>query len=447
MFIVDQTIRDGPQSLWGHAVSWEVIFPVAELMDKIGFKAIGIPGPRGALIRARLLKENPFEKFSLLMEKIRNTPLRTSVSPWDFAGFNVGPLSLIELWIKRLMAHGIKSFWICEYQNMQHREKHIYKTIKEGGGEVVGGLMYTKSPVHTEEVWARKIRIMVEMGVDVIQVEDTVGVMTPDDVRKLVKILEREAKGIPVEFHFHCCTGIAPLSYVEGLNNNISIFHTCAQPLANSWSLPSTEQTIKNAKFLGFSVSIDEKALKQISEYFQKIAIERGLPTGTPVECDITPWWHHIPGGMRGTLKNQLAELKQEHRLEEVLEEAGRVRKDLGYPVGATPFSQMIGAQAFFNVVTGERYKVVSDEVVRYVLGHYGEPDGPIDPEVREKILKSPKAQKWINWKEPELSLEEIKELAPNLSEDDLLMELMEPTSELRRKVDEMYYKKGVEGR
>jgi oxaloacetate decarboxylase alpha subunit len=190
---------------------------------------------------------------------------------------------------------------------------------------------------------------------------------------------------------------------------------------------------------LGFSVSIDEDALKRVSEHFRKVAMEKGAPIGVPIEFDLSPHWHHIPGGMRGTMRNQLAEIKQESRLEEVLEEVGRIRKELGYPVGATPYSQFLGAQALFNVISAGRYKVVSDEIIRYVLGHYGEPDGPIDPEVKEKILSSPKAKKWINWKEPEITIEDIRKLEPGLSDDELLFGILEPTSDLRKKVDNLY--------
>jgi len=158
----------------------------------------------------------------------------------------------------------------------------------------------------------------------------------------------------------------------------------------------------------------------------------------------LTPYRHHIPGGMRGTMRNQLAEIKQEHRLEEVLNEAGRIREELGYPVGATPYSQFIGAQALFNVVSGDRYKVVSDEIIRYVLGHYGEADGPIDPGIKEKILSSSKAKKWINWKEPEITIEDIRKLAPGLSDDELLVSLLEPQSTLSKEVNELFYKRGV---
>ena len=444
IYIIDQTIRDAQQSLWGHLMTLDMIIPIAEVMDSVGYRAINLPGARGAVVQARSLKENVFDRYKLISQRIIDTPLRASFVNWDFSGFNFGPVAVIELWIKRAIAHGIKSFWFVNYQNMFQRENYLCKVAKKEGAEIVGALMYTQSPFHTEDVWALKIRRLVEMGVDVIQLEDTVGVLTLEDTRKLVKLAQIEANGLPFEFHTHCCTGMAPMCYVEALKNDVQIFHTSVSPLANGWSLPSTEQTIKNAKTLGFSVSLDEDALKRVSEHFRSIATERGILQGKPVEYDLTPYRHHIPGGMRGTMRNQLAEIKQEHRLEEVLNEAGRIREELGYPVGATPYSQFIGAQALFNVVSGDRYKVVSDEIIRYVLGHYGEADGPIDPGIKEKILSSSKAKKWINWKEPEITIEDIRKLAPGLSDDELLVSLLEPQSTLSKEVNELFYKRGV---
>jgi oxaloacetate decarboxylase alpha subunit len=436
---VDQTIRDAQQSLWGHMMTTDMILPIAPVMDRVGFKMIYLPGARGGVVHKRYLRENIFERYHILSEKIVKTPLRASFVCWAISSFNVEPVAAIELWIKRAVANGIKSFWFVNYQNMREREDYLVQVAKAEGAEVVGSLMYTESPVHTDELWAKKFRRLVEMGVDVIQTEDTAGVITPEATRSLIQIAQKESKGIPVEFHTHCTTGLAPVCYVEAMKQGIRVLHTAVSPLANGWSLPSIEQTIKNARRLGFSTSIDEEALKIVSEHFRKTALEKGLMLGVPIEYDLFQYWHHIPGGMMGTMRNQLAEIKQEHRMEEVLEEAGQVRQELGYPVGATPYSQFVGAQALFNVTTGERYKIVSDEIIRYVLGHYGEPDGSVDPNIKEKILGSPKAKKWLNWKEPEVTVEDLRKLEPGLSDDELLFKVIDPGGEFRDKLRALY--------
>jgi oxaloacetate decarboxylase alpha subunit len=434
ILFVDQTIRDGQQSLWGHMMSSDMILPIAPAMDRVGFRAIYLPGARGAVVHKRHLQESILERFRLISKKIVKTPLRSSFTSWSLSGFEMGPVALIELWIKRVIANGIRRFWFVNYQNLREREDYLVRVAKAEGAEIIGALMYTESPVHTEEGWARKIRRLVEMGVDVIQTEDTVGVLTPEATRKLIKIMQKECKGIPFELHTHCSTGLAPLCYVEAMKEGVKIFQTAVSPLANGWSIPSTEQTIKNARYLGFSVSVDEEALKTVSEHFKRIALEKGLMLGAPVEHDVSPFWHHIPGGMRGTMRNQLAEIKQEHRIEEVLAEAGRIRQELGYPVGATPYSQFIGAQALFNITADGRYKILSDEIIRFALGHYGEPEAPIDPNVKDKILSSPKAKKWLNWKEPEVTIGDLRKLEPGMSDDELVFKLIDPQGEFKEK-------------
>jgi oxaloacetate decarboxylase alpha subunit len=437
---VDQTIRDAQQSLWGNMMPTDMILPIASVMDRVGYKAIGFSGPRAGTVATRHLHESIFERCRLLSKKIVNTPLRTSLSSWAAFGFYVEPLATNELWIKRTVANGIKSFWFCNYQNMVDREKYLVRVARAEGAEVVGGLMYALSPVHTDELWAKKTRIMVEIGgISTIQLEDAGGVLTPERTRSFVQAVEKESQGIPIEFHSHCNVGMAPVCYVEAMKAGIRAFHTAVSPLANGSSLPSIENTIRNARRLGYTTNLDLEALKAMSDHFRKEAEKRGMRLGVPMEYDLFQYWHQIPGGMMGTMRNQLAEIKQEHRLEEMLEEVGRVRQEFGYPVMATPYSQLVGAQALFNVTAGERYKIVSDEVVRYMLGHYGEPDGPIDPNIKDKILGSPKAKRWLTWKEPEVTVEDLRRLEPGLSDDELLLKIASPEGEFRDKLRALY--------
>lgn len=437
---VDQTIRDAQQSLWGNMMTTDMILPIATVMDQVGYNAIAFSGGRAGMVAARNLHENIFERCRLLSKKIVKTALRSSLSSWSAFGFYVEPLATNELWIKQSLACGIKSFWFCHYQNMIEREKHLVRVAKAEGAEIVGGLMYTLSPVHTDELWAKKTRIMVETGgIDIIQIEDAGGVLTPERTRSLIHAIQKESQGISIEFHSHCNVGMAPACYVEAIKAGIRIFHTAVSPLANGSSLPSTENTIRNARRLGYTTNLDQEALKAVSDHFRKTAEERGMRLGVPVEYDLSQYWHQIPGGMMGTMRNQLAEIKQEHRLEEVQEEAAQIRQELGYPVMATPYSQFVGAQALFNITAGERYKIVPDEVIRYMLGHYGEPDGPVDPNIKDKILGSPKAKRWLTWKEPEVTIEDLRQLEPGLPDDKLLLKIGNPEGEFRDKLRALY--------
>jgi pyruvate/oxaloacetate carboxyltransferase/biotin carboxyl carrier protein len=292
--------------------------------------------------------------------------------------------------------------------------------------------MYTSSPVHTSEHWARKARLLAEAKewVDRIMIEDASGIITPEETKKLVSTVLKHCDGLPLEFHSHCNSGLAPLCYLEAVKAGVTTVHTAVAPLANGTSLPSTESVIKNLRRLGFHASIDEDALAAVSAHFRKVAEEEGLPMGVPLEYDLFHFEHQVPGGMMTNLTRQLAEVGMGDRLGEILEEVVLVRKEFGYPVMATPYSQIVGAQAVENVVSGERYKQVTDEAIKYVLGLYGETAGPIDPAVVERVMSSPKAKQFTNWQPAgyDKPLEELRrEAGPELSDDELLLKILIP--------------------
>lgn len=437
---IDQTIRDAQQSLWGNMMTTGMILPMAAAMDRVGYTAIGFSGGRAGTVATRSLKESLFQRCRELSQIITRTPLRSSVSSWSAFSFAVEPTAANELWIKLMVSCGIKSFWFCHYQNLLPRERHLMKVMKAEGAEVVGGIMYTYSPVHTDELWAKKTRRLMESGlVDRIMMEDAGGVLMPQYTPGLVKALVSEARGVPVEFHSHCNLGMAPAVYAEAMRGGIRALHTAVTPMSYGTSLPDLENSIKNAKALGLTHQLDMEAVKEVSTYLHQEAETRGMRLGVPQEYDLSLYTHQIPGGMMGTLRNQLAELKLSHRIDDVLAEAALVRKDLGYPVMATPYSQFVGAQALFNVTAGARYKVVTDEVIRYMLGHYGEPDGPVNQEVKDQILASPKAKKWAAWEEPEVTVDDLRRLEPSLSDEELMLRLSSPEGEFRDKLRKLY--------
>lgn len=441
---VDQSIRDAQQSLWGFMMTTDMILPIAPLMDRVGYKTIATVGGRGIITGIRYLGEDVFGRIRLLAQTLK-APLRTSLCHSALTSFDVEPLAASELWVKRAVANGITSFWFCDYQNSMDRFCHLARLAKAEGAEIVAALMYTLSPVHTDELWARKTRRIAEVRdcVDAIMIEDASGVLTPERTRTFLAAVQQNCGGMPIEFHAHCNTGLAPLCYLEAIKMGIKTMHTAVSPLANDTSLPSTENILRNARRLGYSSNLDEEALKAEADHFRKIAQERGLRMGAPLEYDLFRYEHQLPGGMMGTMSNQLSELGMEHRLEEVLEEAARIRQEFGYPVMATPYSQLVGAQALFNVTSGERYKIVSDEVIKYALEHYGELDAPMEQNVKDKILGSPKAKKFLNWKVPEITVEDLRrEIGPGLSDDELLFEIANPVGEVKAKLDILYGRK-----
>ena len=436
---VDQTLRDAQQSLWGFTMRTDHMTPIAEMMDRVGYRAIATVGSQAFTVQVRNLNEDPWERIRILSKLITRTPLRGSYQIGSLSSFDLStPRDIIALWIKRSVANGIKSFWICDYQTDMEKFVYFARIAKAEGAEVVPALMYTSSPAHTNEHWARKTRLIAEAKdyVDRIMIEDASGVITPEGTRDLVSTVQKNCEGLPIEFHSHCNSGLAPLCYLEAIQSGVTTVHTAVAPLANGTSLPATETILRNARRLGYSSDLDEDMLAAVSAHFRNIAEKEGLPMGVPMEYDLFHFEHQVPGGMMTNLTRQLREVGMEHRLEEILEEVILVRKEFGYPVMATPYSQIVGAQAVENVVSGARYKQLTDEAIKYVLGYYGEPVVPVDQNVMDRVMGLPRTKEFLNWK-PEgylKSVEELRqEIGPELSDDDLLLRILIPGKPLKR--------------
>jgi pyruvate/oxaloacetate carboxyltransferase len=436
---VDQTIRDAQQSLWGLMMRTDHITPIAETMDKVGYRAVATVGSQAFTLQVRNHNEDPWERIRILSRLMPRTCLRGSYQTASLSSFDLStPRNIISLWIKRSVANGIRSFWICDYQENMERFRYFAQIAKAEGAEVVTALMYTASPVHTNEHWAQKVQLIAAAKdcTDRIMIEDASGVITPERTRELIYIVQRNCDGIPLEFHGHCNSGLAPLCYLQAIQSGVTTLHTAVAPLANGTSMPATESILKNARRLGFESDLDEDALAAVSAHFRRIAEKEGLPVGAPGEYDLFHFEHQVPGGMMTNLTRQLRELKMERRLEEILDEVVHVRKELGYPVMATPYSQIVGTQAVENVVSGERYKRITDEVIKYALELYGKPVVPLDPNLMDRIMSLPRTQEFLNWK-PEgylKSVEELRqEIGPELSDDDLLLKVLIPGKPLKR--------------
>jgi pyruvate/oxaloacetate carboxyltransferase len=430
---VDQTIRDAQQSLWGYMMTTNMIIPIAEIMDQVGYKAIATVGSQAFTVLVRNLNEDPWERIKALSNAFRKTPLRGSYQTASLSTFDLStPRDIITLWIKRSAANGIKSFWVCDWQDDNDRFVYFARIAKAEGARVVTTLGYSLSPVHTDEYWARKAELIAETKdyVDAIMIEDGAGLLTPESTRALIPIIQKNCGGIPIEFHAHCNSGLAPLCYLEAIKLGITTLHTAVAPLANGTSLPATETILRNARRLGFTSDLNKDALAAVSAHFRKIAEIDGLPTGMPAEYDLFHFEHQVPGGMMTNLTRQLREVRMEDRLDEILEEIIRVRKELGYPVMGTPFSQIVGAQAIENIISGKRYGRITDEVIKYSLGYYGEPIAPIDQNILDRIMSLPRSKEFLNWKSDDYakSVEELrKEYGPQLSEDGLLLRILIP--------------------
>ncbi len=425
---VDVSIRDGHQSLWATRMSAASMLPIAPAIDRAGFKIVQVCAGNHFVVSARYLRENPWEKLRLLVKAMPRTPLDAAVRSRGVWGFDIQPDSVIALVIRRLAAYGIRRLSIFDPTHDFPNIRDSIRIARAQGLKVQLCLVYTISPVHTDDYYARKAAEIAGLDVDFVLLKDSIGLLTPERTRTLVPAILKNLDGLPLEIHSHCTTGLAPLCYLEAIKLGVRTVHTATTPLANGNSLPSVEMTLKNIRRLGYTARLDPEALETIAAHFTNVARREGKPMGVPVEYDLSQYDHQIPGGMRSNLESMLSMRGESHRLEEVLEETIAVHKELGYPVMITPLSQLVGTQAVLNVVLGERYKLVPDEVFKYALGLYGNPVAPVDPDVLDRIFGSPRGKQFLNWQPPQPSIEDLRhQYGERLSDDQLLTRLMLP--------------------
>ncbi|MDP6175757.1 MAG: hypothetical protein QGF09_16470, partial [Rhodospirillales bacterium] len=271
-------------------------------------------------------------------------------------------------------------------------------------------LIYSISPVHTDDYYRERTREAAKLGADRLCLKDPGGLLTPERTRDLAQVMLAEAGDTPLEFHTHCITGLGPICALEAIQAGIGIINTATPPLANASSNPSVFNVCENAQALGYSPAIDLEALKPISEHFEKVAQQNSFPIGTPAEYSQASYMHQVPGGMISNLRHQLGLINHADKLDQVLEETARVREELGYPIMVTPYSQFVGAQAVMNVIMGERYKQISDQVIQYAMGFWGEEErGAVDKNLLDRICTSPRARELEGWQIPEPSIEEVR--------------------------------------
>ena len=431
---VDQTLRDGQQSLWGMRIRAGMVAAAAEDIDQTGFRTVDVTGSSMFECMMRYSREDPWLGLDLWRKWLPTSELRAGTRQNCIAKFGLTPDALMDLWVRTLVRHGIDSFWIYDCLYNMDQMRRLCQVIADAGAKVVPAIMYGISPVHTDEYFADRVREMVSWGIaDSIYVEDAPGILAPERGKTLIPALVAAAGDVPIELHCHNTIGVAPLNYLTGLESGVEIFHTASRPLANGPSLPSTEVMVANLRWLGYEHRLDTSRLEPVAGHFERVARQEGWPVGSPNEFEVFAYRHQLPGGMTGTLKAQLAQYDMQDRLTEVLEEVVRVREDLGHPISATPFSQLMGIQSVLNIVTGERYSVVPDEVIIYVLGHLGQPPAPINEDVKDRILSSPRGREFGGWTPPQPSLEELRVQygGRHLSDEELISRYLVPAEDV----------------
>lgn len=423
---VDTTLRDGPQSLWSLKMRTNMMLPVAEILDNAGFESIEIMASTEFKKCVRELYEDPWERLRLIRQRITKTPLRFIRGRY-YNAFQIEPDALVELWTERLAANGIAEQRVSDSTNTVAGWRRHMEVMSAYGTDVIINLIYSHSPKHTDEYYAEKTRQAAALRPKALCLKDPGALITPERVRTLVPIVLANAGDIPVEFHTHCVTGLGALCMLEAIRLGIKCVNTAIPPLAEGSSNPSTFHIVSNARAMGYAPTIDVDALHAVERHFTAIAEREDLPIGRPMAYDYSQYLHQVPGGMISNFRFQLAKVGMEDRLPQALEETARVRAELGYPIMVTPYSQFVGTQAALNIITGGRYKIITDEVIHYALGWWGEEErSDIDPNIRDMILSTPRARELAGKEPPQLTLKELRQRygGPGVSDDELLMRI-----------------------
>ena len=423
---VDTTLRDGPQSLWSMRIRTHEMLPVAPILDEAGFEAIEIMASTEVKKCVRDLKEDPWERLRLISKAVRKTPLRFICGRYHNA-FQIELDALVDLWTERLAAHGVREMRVSDSSNTADGWRKQLGFSRRHKMDIILNLIYSFSPKHTDDYYAEKTRQAAVLRPKALCIKDPGALITPERVRTLVPIVLANAGDIPVEFHTHCSTGLGALATLEAITHGITCVNTAIPPLAEGSSNPSTFNITKNARALGYKPKIDDASLHEVEHHFTAIAEAEDLPIGRPMAYDYSQYQHQIPGGMISNFRFQLGKVGMQDRLAEALEETARVRAELGYPIMVTPYSQFVGTQAALNIITGGRYKAITDEVIHYALGWWGEDErSSIDPNIRDIILSSPRAKELAKTQPEQLTVKELRQRygGPGISDDELLLRI-----------------------
>lgn len=421
---VDTTLRDGSMSLWACKMTTDMIVPVARRLGEARFAAIEVIGAAFFKKLVRDLREDPFERIRRIKDLAPDTPLRVIQGRYA-AAFQITAPDVYRLWAERLHANGVDETRMSDPSNTVSMWERNKAMAEAAGLRVVLNLIYSSSPKHTDEYYREKARAAAALRPVGICVKDPGGLLTPDRVRTLIPIVQEGVGEIPLEFHGHCTNGLGLLNAMEAVRLGIRIIDVAIPPLANAASLPSAIALARNLRALGYSVDIDDDLLCQVGEHFEERRAAHELPDGRPAEYDETLYGHQVPGGMISNLRFQLDLLGIQSRLDEVLEEIGRVRQDLGYPIMVTPYSQFVGTQATLNVMSGERYGQVVDEVLQYAIGMWGQEESEgVDPDVKDRLLGRPRAREIAAIEQQDISIDAVRHQlgAIGLSDDEFLL-------------------------
>ena len=387
--ITETVLRDAHQSLIATRMTTEQMLPIVDKMDKVGYHSVECWGGATFDASLRFLKEDPWDRLRKLRDGFKNTKLQMLFRGQNILGYRHYADDVVEYFVQKSIANGIDIIRIFDCLNdLRNLQTAVNAAIKEKGHAQVA-LSYTLGDAYTLNYWVDTAKRVEEMGAHSLCLKDMAGLLTPYQATELIGAL-KDAVSIPIQLHTHYTSGVASMTYMKAVEAGVDVIDTAMSPFALGTSQPATEVMVETFRGTPYDTGFDQKLLAEIADYFRPIqenALKTGLLNPKVMGVNIKTLLYQVPGGMLSNLVSQLKEQNAEDKYYDVLEEVPRVRKDLGEPPLVTPSSQIVGTQAVFNVLMGERYKVATKETKGMLMGEYGQTVKPFNPEVQKKVI------------------------------------------------------------
>ena len=387
--ITETILRDAHQSLIATRMTTEQMLPIIDKMDQVGYHAVECWGGATFDASLRFLKEDPWERLRKLRSGFKNTKLQMLFRGQNILGYNHYADDVVEYFVQKSLANGIDIIRIFDCLNDIRNLETAVKAANKENGHAQIALSYTLGDAYTMDYWKDMAKKIEDLGAKSLCIKDMAGLLTPYEATELVTAL-KESVDIPIDLHTHYTSGVAAMTYMKAVEAGCDIIDTAMSPFALGTSQPATEVMVETFRGTPYDTGLDQNLLAEIAEYFRPMreeALQSGLMNTKVLGVNIKTLMYQVPGGMLSNLVSQLKEMGQESKYQEVLEEVPRVRKDFGEPPLVTPSSQIVGTQAVLNVVSGERYKMVTKESKKLLSGEFGQTVKPFDPEVQKKCI------------------------------------------------------------
>lgn len=389
--ITDTSWRDAHQSLLATRMKTDDMIPIAEKMDEVGFHSMEVWGGATFDTCMRFLNEDPWERLDKIRKALKKTKLQMLLRGQNLVGYRHYADDVVEEFVKKTVAHGMDIFRIFDAMNDVRNLEKAMEVAKKEGAHVQATMCYTISPVHDINYYLKMAQQMVDLGADSFCIKDMAGILKPYVAFELVSQLKKKFKNIPVQMHTHYTSGMASMMYLKALEAGADVLDTAISAMALGTSQPPTESMVATLEGTPYATGLNLELLSEIAEYFNEVRKKYKAFDVYQAGVDTNVLLYQVPGGMLSNFITQLKEQNALDKLPDVLKEVPRVREDLGYPPLVTPTSQIVGTQAVMNILLGERYKMVTNEVKNYMKGLYGATPGPVNEEIRKMIIKDEK--------------------------------------------------------